>query len=75
MLPEVKNTIAKKERAFSILKDKKNLTLKDEEELISDMNILLGVYAANKIKEIEKLIKKMIDFVKSKLWAVQAQII
>lgn len=75
MLPEVKNTIAKKKQDFSKLKDKKNLTVKDEEKLISDMIILIGVYATNKIKELEKLIKNMIDFGKSKQWAVQGQII
>ena len=71
----MKNTINKKKSDFSKLKDKKSLTLNDEEKLISDMNILLGVYTVNKTKELERLIKNMIDFGKSQKWAVQAQII
>ena len=75
MLPEEKITIEKKKRAFSILKDKKKLTLKDKEKLISDLTILLGIYATNRSKELEKLIKAMIDFGKSKLLAVQGVIV
>ena len=75
MPEEVKVIISKKKSDFSNLKGKKSLTLNDEEKLISDMNILLGVYVANKTKEIERLIKNMIDFGKSKKWAVQGQII
>jgi hypothetical protein len=75
MLKGVKNTISKKKSDFSKLRDKKKLALQDAEKLISDMNILLGVYATNKTKELERLIKNMIDFGKSRQWAVQGQII
>jgi hypothetical protein len=75
MLPEEKATIEKKRRDFSELKDKEGLALKDEEKLISDINILLGLYAVDKSRELEKLIKNMIDFGKSKQWALQGQII
>ena len=75
MLPEEKNTIDKKKKDFSKLRDKKKLTLKDAEKLTSDLSILLGIYATNKIKELERLITSMIDFGKSKQWAVQGSII
>ncbi|MBW2982230.1 hypothetical protein KY343_05095 [Candidatus Woesearchaeota archaeon] len=75
MLPEEKATIEKKKRDFSKLNDNKNPGLKDAEKLISDINILLGLYAVDKNKDLEKLIKNMIDFGKSKQWAMEGQII
>ncbi|MBW2966796.1 hypothetical protein KY342_06865 [Candidatus Woesearchaeota archaeon] len=75
MLPEEKITINKIKKSFSILNDKKNLSVKDAEKLISDITIVLGIYAVNKPKELEKLINSMIDFGKSRQWAVQGSMI
>ena len=74
MLPE-KVTIRNKKRDFSKLRDKKTLSVKDEEKLISDIVILLGLYAVDQNKEIERLINSMIDFGKSNQWAMQGSII
>ena len=75
MLPEEKVTISKKKRDFSKLRDKKTFSVNDEEKLISDIVILLGLYAVDKNKEIERLINSMIDFGKSKQWAMQGSMI
>jgi len=75
MLKEEKVTIEKKKRDFSKLKDNESFTVEDEEKLISDINILLGIYAVDKNRELEKLINNMIDFGKSKKWAMQGQMI
>jgi hypothetical protein len=75
MLPEEKVTISKKKRDFSKLRDKKTLSVKDEEKLISDIVILLGLYAVDKIKELERLITSMIGFGKSQQWAMQGAIV
>jgi len=75
MLPEEKITISKIKNSFSILNDKKKLNVNDAEKLISDITILLGIYAFDKTKELERLIKSIIDFGKSRQWAVQGCII
>jgi hypothetical protein len=75
MLPEEKITVNKIKNSFSILNDKKKLSLNDAEKLISDITIVLGIYAVNKTRELERLIKSMIDFGKSRQWAVQGCII
>lgn len=60
---------------FSKLKNKKRLTIDDENKLVNYISGLLGIFAIDPSKELEKQIKSMIDFAKKQKWAVEGSII
>ena len=60
---------------FSKLKKKKNLTSQDEDKLVNNLTNLIGIFAVDKSKQLERYIEAMIDFAKKQKWGIQGSII
>ncbi|MBW2993014.1 hypothetical protein KY317_00380, partial [Candidatus Woesearchaeota archaeon] len=68
---EVDEEVIKLKKDFSNIKKIKRLTAQHEDNLITNITGLLGLYRLGYDEQIRQLISQMISFGESKLWAMQ----
>ncbi|MBD3354963.1 hypothetical protein GF361_03180 [Candidatus Woesearchaeota archaeon] len=75
MNSEEKEEFERIKKDFSDITEDKKLSKAEADDFMSDITKLIGIYALDKDSEIEKLIKKMLDFGDKNNLAVQGSIL